>query len=105
MHPWYQGRLLRGLEIVVKVGKGVERGRTFQATEVEQKWTDREERFCSGHSKWSSLASWDGLEDQESCHRGPHGRKRGSRQNRNGLRRQLSQTPPFTDDGPKMSGT
>lgn len=54
---------------MVKVGKGVEGGRTFQAAEVEQKWTDRKERFCSGHSKWSSLASWDGLEDQESCHR------------------------------------
>lgn len=45
-----------GLEIVVKLRNG---GRTFQAGEGEQKRTDRKERFCSGYSKWSNLATWE----------------------------------------------
>lgn len=47
-----------GLEIVVRLGNGVEGGRTFQEGEVKQKWTNRKKRFCSGHSKLSNFATW-----------------------------------------------
>lgn len=105
MHPWYQGRLLRGLEIVVKVGKGWREEGPSRQGKLSKSGQIGKRGFVQGTVNgpvWSPGMAW---KTRKAVTGGPRGRKRGVRQNRNGLRRQLSQTPPFTDDGPKTSGT
>lgn len=36
-----EGAFVLGLERVIRLGNGVEGGRTFQEGEVEQKWTNK----------------------------------------------------------------